>query len=85
MDLYDNVYSHQKGSPIPEIACGTGRVLASQRPDDYVSPDIPNGNLVEFAGESKYHIGKVTAVDLGCGEGSSSVFIAREGLDARQD
>jgi len=46
---------------------------------------MSNRNLVKFAGKIKYQIEKATAVDLGCGEGSSSIFLAREGLDARQE
>ena len=50
-------------------------------PDDYVFPETPNRNLVEFVRQSKRQRGKASAVDLGCGEGRSSVFLAREGFD----
>jgi len=53
----------------------------SKKPNEYVFPDRPNKNLIEFTENFKQADKEMIAVDLGCGEGRTSVFLAKEGFN----
>lgn len=57
------------------------REFFSSHPNNYIFPEKPNKNLVEFIKQFKLSKEKVNVIDLGCGEGRSSVFLAKEGFN----
>lgn len=57
------------------------REFFSLHPDSYIFPEVPNRNLVEFIQQFRPLKEGLSAVDLGCGEGRSSVFLAKEGYN----
>jgi len=57
------------------------REFFSRNPNSYVFPEEPNMNLVQFVEQFKDEKKEMTAIDLGCGEGRSSIFLAKVGFD----
>ena len=57
------------------------REFFTENPNAYMFPEVPNRNLVEFM--KRFAEGKrsMKVIDLGCGEGRSSVFLAAEAVD----